>query len=128
MTKKHYPTQPVRVLGSTPRVLGSTLARPDPTPVRPGRHPPPPQVLAEEEQELWDAIHREYEIEGNTVMSVLLKACNASATERMAMEAIRRDGVMVDGKPHPLLKSAAEARNSFLACLRALGIDLGPAR
>jgi hypothetical protein len=111
MTKHHYPA----------RVLGPTL-------VRPHHHPPPPKVLAKEEQVLWDSIYGEYQIEGTAAMNVLLKACNASATERMAMEMIRREGVMVEGKPHPLLKSATEARNSFLSCLRALGIDLGPAR
>jgi hypothetical protein len=112
MVKHHYPT----------RVPGPTL-------VRPRRHPPPPAVLAEEERELWTSINQDYPLAGEAVMAVLLKAMNAHATERMCMEVVRRDGVLTaNNKPHPLLKPASEARNSFLMCLRALGIDLGPAR
>jgi P27 family predicted phage terminase small subunit len=116
MTKHHFPTQPVRVL---PTSLP-----------RPVRHPPPPKALAKEEQELWSSILQEYRIEGDAVLAVLHKAMNAHETERTCMEILGREGytILVKGQPraHPLLKAASEARNSFLACLRALGIDLGP--
>ena len=114
MTKRHYPTRPVPF--------------PAPTLVRPRPHPPPPSTLAKEEQQLWDAIYAEYQIEGTAAEIVLLKACNASFVERSCVAEIKRNGVMVKGKLNPLLKASSEARHSFLACLRALNINLGPER
>jgi hypothetical protein len=92
--------------------------------------PPPPAGLAKAEADWWTAILNEHAIEGHAALLLLENMLRQHTHARMCDEQIARDGLMIEVKgrkrPHPLLREAAVARNSFLSCMRALGLDVGP--
>jgi hypothetical protein len=117
--------------------MATRYPRPDrypaPTLVRPRHHPPPPKSLAPAEVDYWNSILSQYALEGDAALSIFEMACNARAHERMCNDVIAKEGVIVidprgNKRAHPLVREAAVARNSFLAAMRALNLDLGPTR
>jgi phage terminase small subunit len=95
------------------------------------RPPPAPTHLAPPEQRFWESVCQEYGLDGDVALQLLATACDALAMARVCREAVVRDGAMVTNdrgrlQANPLLREAAVARNSFLACMRALGLDIGP--
>jgi len=54
----------------------------------------------------------------------LSAACEAAQTARQCREMIAIDGLLtLAGRAHPLCAVQRDARNSFLACIRQLGLD-----
>jgi P27 family predicted phage terminase small subunit len=61
---------------------------------------------------------------GELLLVTALQAYDRLAECRALIE---RDGLIVDGKPHPLLAIEDKARTSLLRAWRQLGLDVEPA-
>ena len=84
-----------------------------------------PEHLAAQEAALFEQIQREYGILDSGGIALLTAACEAAGTARQCRERIAVDGLLTDaGRAHPLCAVQRDARNSFLACIRQLGLDI----
>jgi phage terminase small subunit len=89
--------------------------------------------LSQEGKKIFRAIVGEYQIDDVAGLRVLRVACEAFDRAQAAREAIDADGMTVldkagQRKPHPLISCERDARNGFLAGLKALSLDLNPLR
>lgn len=83
-----------------------------------------PEQLDPPEAELFSRIQSEYGITDAAGVALLTLACESSMCVRECRERIAKDGLMNDlGRSHPLLAVMRDAKNSFLACIRQLGLD-----
>lgn len=85
----------------------------------------PPETLGEPERELWAQTLDQFEFHDDASLALLRSALEAHELARTAWAQIQLDGLMVDGKPHPLLLALRDARKAFAAIMRQL--DLEPA-
>ncbi len=83
----------------------------------------PPPHLATPERRLWQRLVSDYSIDDSGGQAVLQVACEAAERVRGAREAITRDGLLIDGKPHPLLLVERDSRKLFLQAIRQLDLD-----
>lgn len=87
------------------------------TPTIPGHLEPP-------EMALYRQIQAEYGILDGAGIALLTAACEAAGTARQCRERIAADGLLTEaGRAHPLCAVQRDARNSFLSCIRQLGLD-----
>lgn len=83
-----------------------------------------PEHLDKPEADLFVSIQTEYGISDAAGVALLTLACESSMCVRECRERIAKDGLMNDqGRSHPLLAVMRDAKNSFLACIRQLGLD-----
>lgn len=83
-----------------------------------------PDHLDRQEADLYRQIQAEYGITDGAGLALLAAACEAAGTARQCREKIAVDGLLTDaGRAHPLCAVQRDARNSFLACIRQLGLD-----
>lgn len=83
-----------------------------------------PEQLDKPEAELFSRIQSEYAITDAAGVALLTLACESSMCVRHCRERVAKDGLMTDqGRSHPLLAVMRDAKNSFLACIRQLGLD-----
>lgn len=84
-----------------------------------------PDHLSPPEAELFIRIQFDYGISDSAGVALLTLACESWMCVRECRERIAQDGLMTDqGRSHPLLAVMRDAKNSFLACIRQLGLDV----
>ena len=83
-----------------------------------------PKHLAGPEADLWRTLVDDYAITDSGGLAVLLAALEAHSRARTCREQIDRDGLLVEGKPHPLLLCERDSRKLFLSALRQLDLDV----
>jgi P27 family predicted phage terminase small subunit len=91
--------------------------------------PSPPDHLGESERLIWEHVFEDYELPTRAAAAVLATALEAHQRAREAREAISHEGMTVIGrdgqaKVHPLLAFERDARQAWLAGIRALGLEL----
>lgn len=85
---------------------------------------PTPEHLDPPEADLYRQIQADYGILDSAGVALLTAACEAAGTARQCRERIAEDGLLTEaGRAHPLCAVQRDARNSFLACIRQLGLD-----
>lgn len=95
--------------------------------------PEPPRHLKKPGRQFWAQVVAEYGIADAAGLALLTTATECLDRIRAAQAAIARDGAVVRdryGRPkiHPATVLERDARNGFLAALRALNLDLEPLR
>ena len=80
----------------------------------------PPAYLAEPERQLWRTLRSEYAIEDAAGLVLLEQACRSFMRARQCDEQIRREGLLVSGKAHPLAAVARDAEKQAAAALRQI--------
>jgi phage terminase small subunit len=102
-----------------------------PEAIRPRREfdpPPPPAHLGKPEQQIWRDVFADFSLTARISGAVLATALEAHQRAREAREIIAREGMVVgragQGKVHPLLKVERDARQAWLAAIKALGLEL----
>lgn len=93
----------------------------------------PPDHLGEHGREFWRAVAEEYEITDAAGLALLTTAAECLDRMRRAQAAIAILGeVVLDRYKSPKLNPACglekDARNGFIAALRALNLDIEPLR
>ena len=83
-----------------------------------------PKHLASPEADLWKTLIDDYGISDSGGQAILLAELEAHSRARMCRELIDRDGLLVEGKPHPLLLCERDSRKLFLSALRQLDLDV----
>jgi len=91
---------------------------------------PAPSHLEPAEQGLWDRIHAAFSVDDAASVALLTTALESHQRARRCRERIDADGETVRDRfgqlrPHPLLQAERDARNGWLASVRALNLDLG---
>jgi hypothetical protein len=86
----------------------------------------PPAHLGEIEARLWGKVMREFGIADAPGIALLTQALEAHQLARECREIIDSEGLMVGGKPHPLLVTLRDARKAFGAFMKQLNFDLEP--
>jgi P27 family predicted phage terminase small subunit len=92
--------------------------------------PPPPDHLGEPERQIWRDVFSDFKLETRAAHHILVSALEAHQRARECREAIKAKGMTVGGKdgqlmrPHPLLAVERDARQAWLAGIRALGLEL----
>ena len=87
------------------------------------RTPGAPKHLSRESKRLWRLVAPRLQPEGLPLLAEALEALDRS---RQAAELVRREGLVLNGKPHPAARIEKEARALFVRCWKALGLDLPP--
>jgi hypothetical protein len=90
---------------------------------------PAPKHFQAPERKLWDAITANYVLDDDAALEVLATALEARSRMRRCRETIDRDGETIRDRwgqvrAHPLLVAERGARDSYLASLRLLNLDL----
>jgi P27 family predicted phage terminase small subunit len=97
---------------------------------RPAFDPPqPPDHLGEPEQRIWAGVFADYRLATGASIAVLATALEAHQRAREAREVVLVEGMVVTGrdgqtKVHPLLAVERDARQAWLAGIKALGLEL----
>jgi P27 family predicted phage terminase small subunit len=94
---------------------------------------PAPSHLSREARAWWRKLTTEYAIEDEAGRLLLATALEAFDRMRQCQSAIEKDGQTVTDrfdqvKPHPLLSAERDARSAMLAALKALNLDVEPAK
>jgi P27 family predicted phage terminase small subunit len=108
--------------------VGTPAMRRQPTAASLDR-PPPPDHLGAPEKLIWEQVFEDYDLSTRASAAVLATALEAHQRAREAREIISRDGMTVEGrdgqaKVHPLLAVERDARQAWVAGIRALGLEL----
>jgi phage terminase small subunit len=90
--------------------------------------PQPPAHLGKPEQQIWRDVFRDFSLTAQISGAVLATALEAHQRCREAREVINREGMIVgragQGKVHPLLAVERDARQAWLAAIKALKLEL----
>jgi P27 family predicted phage terminase small subunit len=91
--------------------------------------PPPPKHLGDEEKRIWRDVFVDFELPTKAGLHVLTSALEAHQRVRECRAAIKHEGLTVEGRdgqlrPHPLLAAERDARASWLAGIKLLGLEL----
>jgi P27 family predicted phage terminase small subunit len=93
--------------------------------------PPPesPEYLGEPERQIWRDVFHDFDLSTRAAIAVLITSLEAHQRARECRETIAREGLTVVGrdgqaKAHPLLAVERDARQAWLAGIRALGLEL----
>lgn len=80
-----------------------------------------PEGLSEAAAALWEAVTRDYLL--SAPEEVLLgEACHALTRAQQARAGLAAAGLVVDGKPHPMLKVEHDSQGRFARMLREIGL------
>ncbi len=82
-----------------------------------------PKHLGPNEAAFWAEIQAEYAVTDAQGLATLTLAAETLQRLRQAREIIERDGIIVDGKPHPLLLVERDSRKGFSSLMNSLGLD-----
>ena len=100
-----------------------------PPPPRPGerRASAAPKHLDAEERKLWTRITSENTFSDGASLALLTAALEAHQRARQCREIIDKQGAVVTDRfsqvrPHPLLASERDAKSTFIASMRAIGL------
>ncbi|OLB72056.1 MAG: hypothetical protein AUI16_21475 [Alphaproteobacteria bacterium 13_2_20CM_2_64_7] len=98
------------------------------TPVPAPTRRQPPDHLGEAERRIWKHVLTDYQL-STIAIDVLITALEAHQRARESRETVQRDGMVVVGrdgqqKQHPLLSVERDARQAWLAGIKALGLEL----
>lgn len=85
-----------------------------------------PEHLGELERDLWVTITRDYALDDAPGLALLAQALEAHQLARECRETIDKEGLMIAGKPHPLLITLRDARKCFGVFLKQCNFDLEP--
>ena len=97
---------------------------------RPALDPPqPPPHLGKPERKIWGDVFDDFTLDSGVSIAILTTALEAHQRAREAREAVLKDGMTVTGrdgqsKVHPLLSVERDARQAWLAGIKALGLEL----
>jgi len=83
-----------------------------------------PSSLGEHCAKLWRSILKQYRIEDAGGLAILEQACIARDRSTSYAATIKRDGAMIRGKPHALLRHEREERLAEVRLLQRLGLNL----
>jgi len=84
----------------------------------------PPRALATHGRAVWDRIIAEFEIESSAAEELLCLACQSLDRAEDCAEQIARDGLMLEGREHPLVKHELAARSFCSKVLQRLELEL----
>lgn len=70
---------------------------------------------------LWEAVTRDYLL-STPEEHLLVEACHALTRAQEARDGLAADGLLVDGKPNPMLKVEHDSQGRFARLLRELGL------
>lgn len=95
--------------------------------------PDPPETLSDAAKTYWRELVDEYAITDRPGLLLLESALMNWDTAQRADEALRRDGLTVEGReggmrPHPCVAISRDAHGAFLRAVKALNFDLKPAK
>jgi len=82
----------------------------------------PPAHLSAEMKEFWREVHRDYELAPEH-RGILRVACEQFDRAQAARRRIEEDGMVLDGKRHPLIGVEAKATELYLRAIRDLGLE-----
>jgi hypothetical protein len=82
-----------------------------------------PETLGEPERELWDRTLEQFEFNDDASLALLRSALEAHQLARESWDRVQADGLMVKGRPHPLLLTLRDSRKAFGALLRQLDLE-----
>jgi P27 family predicted phage terminase small subunit len=93
----------------------------------------PPKHLSAEGGAFYNEVVAEFSIHDAAGLGLLQTACEALDRMAAARRVIEADGEIVEDrygqkKVHPACQLERDSRNGFLAAMRALSLDMGPAR
>ncbi len=80
-----------------------------------------PVGLSADAAALWGAVMRDYLL-STTEEHLLVEACHALTRAQEARAALASDGLMVDGRPHPMVKVEHDSQGRFARLLREIGL------
>ena len=86
---------------------------------------PPPSHLGREGSALWNATVRDYQVDSEAHLDPSIRSLRALDRMSECRDVIKVEGLMLDGKAHPLLKVEASARQAFGQAMRALRLAPG---
>jgi phage terminase small subunit len=81
-----------------------------------------PAGLSAESKRLWQRISAEYNLSAEHE-SILLVACQQFDSAQAARAQIKLDGMIVNGRRHPLIGVEAKAAELFMRAIRDLGLE-----
>ena len=92
--------------------------------------PSAPSYLEAPEKALWREVLAVFDFSDAASMAMLSTAMESHQRARRCRERIQTDGEALPDrwgqlKPHPLLAAERDARAAFIACMKALHLDLG---
>ena len=88
--------------------------------------PKPPTHFSEEARKLWRSLNEEYQFTPDTLAILRVSLENYDLSQE-AREALKRDGLVLDGKRHPAVDIARQSYGLFLRGMRQLALDVvGP--
>lgn len=86
----------------------------------------PPATLAKPEADIFVRLRDDFDIQDAPGLVLLAQLCRSLQLAREAREQITRDGLMLDGKAHPLCGVLRDAEKQASATLRQCNFDLEP--
>ena len=93
------------------------------TPIRSGIAAPP-RELGTHGQALWDRIVGEFDVDTSAAAELLCQACQALDRAEGCAEQIVNDGLMIEGREHPLVKHELAARAFCAKIVQRLELEL----
>lgn len=84
----------------------------------------PPRALATHGKSLWDRIVAEYDVDSSAAVELLCQACQALDRAEDCAGEIARNGLMVGGREHPLVKHELAARAFCAKIVQRLELEL----
>ena len=82
----------------------------------------PPSHLSAAMKEFWSQLNKDYDFNPEH-LQILRIACEQFDRAQVCREAIKKDGMILAGKRHPLLGVEAKAGELFLRGVRDLGME-----
>ena len=83
----------------------------------------PPRALAKHGMALWDRIVTEFDVSSSAAAELLCEACQMLDRAESCAQQIARDGLMIEGREHPLVKHELAARAFCAKVVQRLGLD-----
>lgn len=100
-------------------------------PVTPKRTKPgnirPPRTLSAGAKRIWSMIEREWSLDNGARLCLATALKNFDLGEQAA-EILRREGLILEGKPNPAIKILKDADLLLLRAWRSIGLDVEPPR
>ncbi|WP_018231730.1 hypothetical protein [Thioalkalivibrio thiocyanodenitrificans] len=86
----------------------------------------PPETLAAPEADIYRRLQADYDVQDAPGLVLLHQLCRSLQLAREAREQIDRDGLLMDGKAHPLCGVLRDAEKQAAATMRQLNFDTEP--
>jgi hypothetical protein len=86
----------------------------------------PPPTLAAPEADVYRKLQADFGIEDQPGLVLLHQLCRSLQLAREAREIVDRDGLVVDGRAHPLLATIRDAEKQLAATMRQMNFESDP--